>query len=145
MSNVRVPPLNQFAVAGRLVRDAELKFTRNQKPYCKGAVCNEKVWKDKAGDKQTQTAFIDYTVWGDGAEWAAKMKKGEPVIITGFIIQEDWEDKATGQKRSKLSINVQTITPLSWPDDSAPKQQDAQPAPPASTTTAPDESDDIPF
>lgn len=47
-----------------------------------------------------------------------RLKKGRPVIVEGRLKSDSWEDKATGQKRTKIEIAAQRISPLDWDENS---------------------------
>ena len=57
------------------------------------------------GEKREETTFVDVTLWGRQAEVAGEyLKKGRPVYIEGRLQMDSWDDKNTGQKRTKLKI-----------------------------------------
>ena len=57
------------------------------------------------GERQEETTFIDVTLWARQAELAQQyLAKGRPVYIEGRLQMDTWEDKNTGQKRSKLKV-----------------------------------------
>lgn len=118
MSDVRVPDLNRVIIAGRLTRDPELKYTAGNKPFCKLSVVNSRRYKpSEGGDWQEVATFVEVTTWGPQAEYIAKgLTKGRPVIVEGRLKQSEWEDKATGQKRSRIEIDAERVTPLDWED-----------------------------
>lgn len=117
MSELRVPDLNKVFLAGRLTRDPELKYTASGMPYCKVAVANTRYYKGKDGERKEETLYADVTVWGQQAEWTGNaLKKGRAVLIEGSLRQSEWEDRETGQKRKRLEINAQRMTPLDWED-----------------------------
>lgn len=150
MSDLRMPDLNKVFVAGRLTRDPELKYTGSGKPFCKLGVANSRYYKDKNGERQEETTFVDVTAWGPQAEWIGeRLKKGRPVIIEGRLRTSEWEDRTTGQKRSKLDVDAVRVTPLDWDDDKGgggghrPAQHSSQPRPRDIEEPIPE--DDIPF
>ncbi|MBI1320719.1 MAG: single-stranded DNA-binding protein [Candidatus Hydrogenedens sp.] len=150
MSDLRMPDLNKVFVAGRLTRDPELKYTGSGKPFCKLGIANSRYYKTKDGDRQEETTFVDVTAWGPQAEWIGeRLTKGRPVIIEGRLRTSEWEDRATGQKRSKLDVDAVRVTPLDWDDDgkgggsSRPPQRSQQPRPREIEEPIPE--DDIPF
>ena len=54
--------------------------------------------------------FVDVTVWGTNAENAQKyLIKGRGVFIEGRLQMDTWEDKASGQKRSKLKVVAEVL------------------------------------
>ena len=142
-SNVRVPDLNLTITAGRLTRDPELKYTSGGMAYLKSAVATTRYWKDKSGQRQEETTFVDFTLWGQQAEWAAEnLMKGSPVIVEGRLRTNEWEDRQTGQKRSKLEVAAERVKPLEWGQSSDTRERAASPG---NADTEPMPEDDIPF
>jgi single-strand DNA-binding protein len=121
-----------------------------------------RVWKDEQNQKQEETTFVDVTLWGRQAELAQQfLAKGNPVYIEGRLNLDTWDDKATGQKRSKLKVigeNLQFLSsskggggggggaPSQGGNRQAPQQRSG---PPQGASAAPmddfQEEDDIPF
>lgn len=118
MSDLRMPDLNKVLVAGRLTRDPELKYTTSNRPYCKMSVANSRRYRVKEGsDWQEETTFIEVVLWGPQAEYVGqKLGKGRPVLVEGRLRTSEWEDRQTGQKRSRLEVNAERVTPLDWED-----------------------------
>lgn len=118
MGDLRVPDLNKVLIAGRLTRDPELRYTQSNLPYCKLGLANTRFYKTKDGNRNEETLFVDVAVWGPMAEWIGeKLKKGRAVLVEGRLLSNDWEDKETGQKRSKLEIRADRVVPLEWDED----------------------------
>ncbi len=118
MSDLRMPDLNKVLVAGRLTRDPELKYTTSNRPYCKMSVANSRRYRVKEGSEwQEETTFIEVVLWGPQAEYVGqKLGKGRPVLVEGRLRTSEWEDRQTGQKRSRLEVNADRVTPLDWED-----------------------------
>lgn len=117
MSDLRVPDLNQVIIAGRLTRDPELRYIASGMALCKLAVANTRYFKRKDGERGEETTFVDVTLWDKQAEWAGeRLKKGRPVLVEGRLKTDQWEDKSTGQKRSRLDILARRVVPLDWED-----------------------------
>lgn len=118
---------NLSILVGNLTRDPEVKYTPKGTACAEfGIACNE-VWHDAAGNKHESVMFIDCTAWEKGAEWAQKhLKKGAEVMIEGKLKLDRWEDKTTGDKRSKHTITVSKFTPTfgTWKDGGRPGPQD---------------------
>jgi single-strand DNA-binding protein len=154
MGDLRVPDLNRVFLAGRLTRDPELRYLPSGMAVCKLGVANSRHYKTKDGERREETVFVDVTVWDRPAEWIGeRLRKGRPVLVEGTLRQNEWEDKATGQKRTKLDIRADRVTPLDWDDDgrsSGATSRPASAAAPASTPAPrvieePIPEDDIPF
>ena len=96
-----MPNFNQLIMIGHLARDPELRYTGNGTAICQLVCCTNYSYV-KDGQKHKQPCFLDWKAWGKTGENIAKFfKKGDAVMLIGRIDQETWEDKATGQKRSK--------------------------------------------
>ena len=144
MSDLRMPDLNQVLIAGRLTRDPELRYTGSGMAVCRLSVANTRYFRKKDGGKGEETDYIDATVWDKTAEWVGeRLKKGRPLLIEGRLKTDQWEDKDSGQKRSKIEINAKRITPLDWDDTDRPAQRENAPKPRAIEEPIPE--DDIPF
>jgi single-strand DNA-binding protein len=126
---------------GNITRDPEVKHTSKGTAIADMSLAINRVFSDPAGNRQEETIFIDVTAWGKTAELCGKhLTKGSAVLIEGRLHQDQWEDKATGQKRSKLKVVAENIQFVgSKPSTAAPRQAATQ------TTTASDDFDDIPF
>lgn len=118
MADLRVPDLNKILIAGRLTRDPELRYTQTNMALCKLGVANTRYYKGKDGNRNEETLFVDVTCWGATAEWVGeRLKKGRAVLIEGRLRSSEWEDRETGQKRSRMEINADRVVPLEWDED----------------------------
>lgn len=144
--------LNQVLLTGNLTRDPELTHTPKGTAVCKlGVACN-RTWKDAAGEKKEEVTFLDVEAWGRTAEVISQhFRKGSPIFVQGRLKTDSWDDKQSGQKRTKLKIVLEafefmggrkesgsTETPRTRP---AQAQQSALP----STAELEGEADDVPF
>lgn len=144
MSDVRVPSTNLVVIAGRLTRDAELKYISNGNPVCNFSIANTQYYKDKSGERKEDTTFVDVVCWGKSAEFAAEIKKGRPVQVEGRLKSESWEDKNTGAKRSKIILSADRVSPLDW-DEKGDKPEPRRESKPQQSNDPPTGDDDIPF
>lgn len=102
---------NNITITGNLTADPEMEFTQSGVGYTRFTIASNRKWKDKNDEWQEDTAFFRGTVWRDDAERLAdSLRKGDRVIATGRMDQNDWEDKE-GNKRSSLEFNVYEIGP----------------------------------
>ena len=102
--------LNNVVLVGRLVRDPELRYTPQGAAVCDFTVATNRKYTKKDGEKVEEVAFIDVTSWNRMAEVAAEyLKKGRQVALAGSLVQDRWEDEATGQKRSRLRIQAERL------------------------------------
>ena len=91
---------NHVQIGGRLTRDPEVRYTP-----AGTAVTDIAVAVNHKKDGVDKTTFIDITFWSDAAENVGKwFSKGDPIFVTGRLHMEQWEDRETGKKRSKLKV-----------------------------------------
>ena len=102
---------NKVILMGNLTRDPEIK------QIASGAVGSislavNRTWFDKATNtRKEEVTFVDVTLWGRDAEVAGEyLAKGRSVLIEGRLTMDTWDDKATGQKRSKLKVTAERLT-----------------------------------
>ena len=157
--------LNKVMLIGNLTRDPEVRYTpKGTAVGDLGLAVNRRV-SDGNGNWSDETTFVDITVWGTNAENAQKyLTKGRGVFVEGRLQMDTWEDKQSGQKRSKLKVVAEVLQFL--PDGkqgsgprpgngdgngggySQPPRQSSGPpqgASPAGSGDYHDEEDDIPF
>ena len=102
--------MNQVSLIGRLGADPELRATQSGTPVAKLSIAVERIGPGK------ETDWFDVVAFNKVAEsLAQRMRKGCRVGVSGRLQQEKWTDKATGQKRSKISVIAQQIDFLDWP------------------------------
>lgn len=94
--------MNICTFSGRLTRDAELRYTTSGK-----GVVNFTLAVDFGFGENKGSAFIDCVKW-NGEKLEPYLTKGKPVIVSGELQQESWQDKE-GNKRSKLKLNIQSF------------------------------------
>ena len=147
---------NKVILAGNLTRDPELRYTPKGTAVARlGIACNRK-WKSETGELKEEVTFVDVDAFGKQAETIGQyLKKGRPILIEGRLKLDQWEDKQSGQKKSKLGVvleNFQFLDSGGGRGEGAPEAPRSRPAS-GSTTTAPPpadgdvppESDDVPF
>jgi single-strand DNA-binding protein len=147
---------NKVILMGNLTRDPELRYTPKGTAIAKVGLAVNRVWTNEAGEKKEDVTFIDVDVFGRTAENVGQyMRKGRPILIEGRLKLDQWDDKTTGAKRSKLGVIAETVQFLgSAPGTgeggapAAPRAPRPAPSAPASEPVegdAPPESDDVPF
>lgn len=115
-----MPNYNRTTIVGHLTRDPEVKFFSNETALASFTVAVSEKYRGKDGDMKEETAFIDCKCWGKTAENIGKyMAKGAAILVEGKIKQDNWEDKQTGAKRSKLYLKVDLVQFLSKPGGSS--------------------------
>ena len=95
-------------ITGNLTRDPELRTTANGSTVCGFSVAVNRVYKDSSGEQKEDVSYIDCSAWGRLGEMINQYaKKGSGVLVSGRLDQRSWEDKTTGQKRSRVEIVVE--------------------------------------
>lgn len=96
---------NKVILMGNLTRDPEIRHTQGGMAVCSASIAVNEKFKDAQGEWQERSTFVDVTIWGKRGEAFAKYhKKGASAFIEGKLRLDQWEDKQSGQKRSKLFV-----------------------------------------
>jgi len=105
--------MTTITITGNLTADPELRFIPSGKALATFTVVSSKSTKLPDGTwENSDTTFWEVKCWGKTAENVAEsLSKGTSVIVSGSAVQENWEDKNTGQKRSKISITAWNVGP----------------------------------
>jgi single stranded DNA-binding protein len=131
--------LNRTFLIGNLTRDPDLRYTPKGLAVAEISLAVNRIWTDESGQKHEETVFVDVTLWARQAEIAGQyLHKGNPVFIEGRLQLDTWEDKQTGEKRSKLRVVAENLQLLGKREGSEAASLDpARPPRPASARTAP--------
>ena len=162
-----MPNLNKVQLMGNITRDPEVRYTPKGTAVTDIGLAINRNYSTDDGDRREETTFVDITFWGRQAEVIGEyMKKGRPLYVEGRLQLDQWEDKNSGQQRSRLKVigdnfqflggrdeggqrgggqgqqSSQQVAPQQQSQQSqqqAPTQQNYDPIPPS------DDDDDIPF
>ena len=97
--------LNKTLLMGRLTRDPEIRYTPKGTAVADISIATNRTITDDEGNKREEVTYIDVTLWGRQAEVAQQyLTKGRGVFIEGRLQLDTWDDKQTGQKRSRLKV-----------------------------------------
>lgn len=97
--------LNVVVEAGRLTRDPELRYTKDQKPVASFSIAVERDF----GGEEKKTDFFDCVAWRGAAEFVSRyFKKGDMVIVAGRLQQREWLDRDQ-VKRHSIEINAESV------------------------------------
>src|SRR5256885_41914 len=100
-----MPNLNKVLLMGNLTRDPEIKYTPKGTAVADLGIAVNRVYTTDQGERREEVTFVDVELWGRQAEIAGEyLKKGRPVFIEGRLKLDTWDDKQTGQKRSKMRV-----------------------------------------
>ena len=109
---------NSVTLLGNLVADVETKEISENNPVGKFRLAVNRKYNTKSGEKKSDTLYIDCEMWGQRVKALAKYtKKGDPLLINGYLKQDTWESKE-GEKRSKILASVQDFEFISNKGDS---------------------------
>lgn len=97
---------NKVIIVGNLTRDPQIRYTPKGTAVAEIGLAVSRTWFDQGSNtKKEETTFVDVTLWGRQAEIAGEyLSKGRPVLIEGRLHLDSWDDKESGQKRSKLKV-----------------------------------------
>ncbi|MFT3785768.1 MAG: single-stranded DNA-binding protein [Tepidisphaeraceae bacterium] len=102
--------LNKVMLIGRLTRDPQLKYLPSQTAICEFGFAVGRQWSTPQGEKREETTFLDCSIFGKAAEtFNQYMAKGRQVYLEGRLKLDTWDDKTTGQKRSKIQVVVENF------------------------------------
>ena len=134
---------NRVTLAGNLGRDPEVRFLPNDKATANFSLAINRKWKDNAGQPKEETTWVDCEAWGRTAELVGQyLTKGQPCFIEGRLRLDTWEDKKTGEKRSKLKVVADSVQFLGGKREHDQHGADAAPAPARPQVPAPANTDD---
>ena len=144
---------NKVILMGNLTRDPELRYTPSGTAIAKMGLAVNRVWRDAEGQQKEEVTFVDVDAFGKQAETIGQyMQKGRPILVEGRLKLDQWEDKNTGQNRSRLGVVLERFTFVgggggqAGGGDAAPHQSAPPPSEPAGgpPVDAPGD-DDVPF
>ncbi len=102
---------NKVILAGNLTRDPELRYTPSGKAIAKFGLAINRNWTTDTGEKKEEVTFVDIDAFGRQAEVISQyVKKGRPILIEGRLKLDQWDDKQSGQKRSRLGVVLETFS-----------------------------------
>jgi len=156
--------LNKVLLIGNLTRDPEVKMLPSGRAVCKFGLAINRNFKDSEGNRREETTFVDVESFGPRGEALARFfSKGKPIFVEGRLKLDQWESQ-TGEKRSRLLVDLENWEFVGAKQDSyegqsresgtgapqttqvAPDNANAAPADSSSPPTDdPDLNEDVPF
>jgi single-strand DNA-binding protein len=121
---------NKVILAGNLTRDPDIRSAGGTKVADLRLAISE-TWRDKAtGQPKEVTCFVDVVAWDRQADFCQQyFSKGKGLLVEGRLQMDEWTDKQSGEKRSKLRVRADRVQ--FW--GSGPRQDGPPPAAPAQT------------
>ena len=102
--------LNKVMLIGNLTRDPEIRQTPKGVSVTDLGIAINRVYTSDSGERQEDVTFVDVTLWDRLAENAAQyLSKGRAVFIEGRLKLDSWEDKDSGQNRSRLRVVAERV------------------------------------
>lgn len=119
---------NRVTLMGNLTRQPELRKTKTGTAVTELGLALNRSWTAENGQRQDETTFVDVTVWGRAAENAAQyLQKGRAVLIEGRLQLDQWQDRESGQDRSKLKVVADSVQFLgSNAESAAPEREESR-------------------
>ena len=112
--------LNKVFLMGRLTFDPELRRTAGGIAVSDLRLATSRSWTGKDGERKEETLFIDVQVWDRQAENCCQyLRKGSGVHVEGSLKMDTWDDKTTGEKRTKIKVHADRVQFLDRRDDSS--------------------------
>ena len=124
--------LNKILIIGNLTADPELRYTPSGKAVLSASVANNESYTDAQGQDQKITTFVNLEVWGKPAENFSKLvKKGQELFVEGKLRMDEWTDKQTSARRTRLFVLVENwhFTQYKRQEETTPDAAAPSPAP----------------
>lgn len=104
-----MPNFCHVTILGHLTRDPEIRYLKNETSVANFGICYNRGYGDNK-----KAVFVECSAWNKTAEYITKYHaKGDAIFISGSIDVDEWTDKETGDKRSRLKIAVNEIQGVS--------------------------------
>lgn len=133
--------LNKVVLIGNLCKDVELRSAGATSVAQMRLAINES-FTSKSGEKVEKAIFVDIEAWDKLADNCAKLVgKGCSVLVEGRLQMDEWEDKETGKRRTKIKVRADRVEFLTYKND----DKDSIKPPPPDKHVESDLDKDIPF
>ena len=121
--------VNKIIITGNLTADPELRYTPSGKAVLSASsIANNEHFTDAQGQEQKVTTFVNLEVWGRPAENFGKLvKKGQELFVDGKLRMDEWSDKQTNARRTRLYLLVEN-----WQFTQFKRNEESTPDAPAS-------------
>ena len=97
--------LNKVLLIGNLTRNPEIRYTQSGSAVCELGMAINRTYNTSNGEKKKDVCFVDVNVWGNQAEACNRyLQKGSSLFVEGRLNFDQWDDKETGKKRSRLRV-----------------------------------------
>lgn len=114
--------VNLVVLIGTLTRDPESRQTPNGKTVAGLGLAINHTYKTDSGEKREDATFVEIELWGRTAELVCEyVKKGDQLYVKGRLALDQWDDKTTGQKRTKMKVVGDEMQFMGAKKSAAPK------------------------
>ena len=141
--------LNRVLLLGNCTRDSEIRYTPGGTAILSFGLAMNRKYRDSKQEMVEEVTFVDVDLWGQQGEvYQEFLTKGKQVFVEGRLKFEQWDDKQTGQKRSRLKVvaeRVQFPEPRSARPAAAPPASSAPPDEEVKTAAPVDYDENVPF
>jgi single-strand DNA-binding protein len=101
--------LNKVILMGNLTREPAVRYTPGGAAVCEFGLAINRKFSSNGQDKE-ETCFVDIVVWGKQAESCGRyLEKGSSALVEGRLQYDQWQDKETNAKRSRLRIVAERV------------------------------------
>jgi single-strand DNA-binding protein len=103
--------VNRVILIGNLGKDPEVRYTSGGQAVANLRIATSRSWTDKAsGQRKEETEWHDVEVWGKQAEQCGEyLAKGRQVFIEGRLKTDKWQDKTSGQERTRVKVVAENV------------------------------------
>jgi single-strand DNA-binding protein len=103
--------VNKVILIGNLGKDPEVRYTSGGQAVANLRIATSRSWTDKqSGQKKEETEWHDVEVWGKQAEQVGEyLAKGRQVYVEGRLKTDKWQDKTSGQERSRVKVVADSV------------------------------------
>lgn len=158
-----MPSFNKVILAGNLTRDPELRYTPSGVAIARISLAINRSWRSESGENREEVTYVEVDAFRRQAETLGQyLKKGSPLLVEGRLKLDQWEDKQSGQKRSRLGVVLDSFQFLDSAASrgmggggggssdyggggGAPQRTQVPPAPAADAADTLPDDDDVPF
>lgn len=123
-----MPNLNKVYLLGNLTRDPELRQLPGGQTVASFGIAMNRQFANARGESREEVCFVDVEAWGRQAEVVGSyVRKGSPLFVEGRLRYDQWDDRDTGKKRSRLSVTAEHIQLMGSPAQGGNFAEDAMP------------------
>ena len=107
--------VNRIELIGYMGAMPEMRYTPNGAPVTNFSMATNRIWKSQDGESRKETDWHRVTAWGRLAEVVNQyMGKGKRVRVIGRLEYQTWNDKRTGELRSRAVIVASQVLFLDY-------------------------------